>query len=287
MRPSLESLRILAECVKSGSFAAAAESLFLTPAAVSLRIRTLEKELGKELFVRRGPRVTPTGAALALARRIDGAVAEIDSALSEFQDARPVIRVTAPPSFASRWLAPRLAGFRSAHPGMAIELDAAMDVRSKDAFDVAIRTGGGSWPDLTARPLFPVDLTPMLSPGMAGDEGLVRASDLERLVLLPHPAWPRWLDEAGSANGRSFRYAAIEYPNHEFNAEAAMAGEGVALLPRSLFGSLLADRKLVAPFDHASSDEWHFALLHDGETRRGPVAFVEWLCSEAALPKSQ
>ena len=286
MRPSLESLRILAECVRSGSFAAAAESLFLTPAAVSLRIRTLERELGKALFVRRGPKVTPTSAALALAARVDRAIGEIDFALGEFHSAGPLIRITAPPSFASRWLVPRLVRFQSDYPDVAIELDVSMDVRSKDAFDVAVRTGAGSWPGFDARALFPVDLTPMLSPALADRCHLVQASDLAGLVLLPHPAWPQWLRETGGANDLPLRYSTIEYPNHEFNADAAVGGEGVALLPRSLFATLLEDRKLSAPFDHVVAEDWHFALLHDGETRQEPRAFVAWLCAEAGLDHS-
>jgi LysR family glycine cleavage system transcriptional activator len=69
MRPSLESLRVLEACVSAGSFARAAERLFLTPAAVSLRIRTLEAELGQPLFIRAGRRVVPTAAASVLANR--------------------------------------------------------------------------------------------------------------------------------------------------------------------------------------------------------------------------
>jgi LysR family glycine cleavage system transcriptional activator len=83
-RPSLESLRVLGECVRLGSFAAAAETLLLTPAAVSMRMRTLEQELGKALFVRKGPRVTPTDDAIALVARVDRALGEIDLALDAF-----------------------------------------------------------------------------------------------------------------------------------------------------------------------------------------------------------
>jgi LysR family glycine cleavage system transcriptional activator len=286
MRPSLESLRTLAECVRVGSFAAAAETLFLTPAAISLRIRTLERDLGKILFVRSGPRVTPTNAAIALAARIDRAMDEIDAALGEFRGARPLIRVTAPPSFASRWLAPRVAQYQSDNPDVAIELDVSTDLRSRDTFDVAVRTGAGVWPGLRAQALFPVDLTPMLSPALAGDRRFARPSDLLKFALLPHPDWPQWFHEAGDVDEGQFRYAAIEYPSHELNAEAALAGEGVALLPRSLFQPLLARRKLVAPFDHVLAEaDWHFALLHDRETRPEPATLVAWLQAQAQLDR--
>jgi len=286
MRPSLESLRTLAECVRLGSFAAAAESLFLTPAAVSLRIRTLERELGKALFVRTGPRVTPTDAAVALAARIDRAMAEIDDALGEFLGARPVVRMTAPPSFASRWLAPRVAQYQSEHPGVAIELDVSTDVRGRGTFDVAVRTGEGLWPGLAAHPLFPVDLTPMLSPALAADHRLASSADLLQFALLPHPHWPRWLREAGCADDRQARYGAIEYPSHELNADAALAGEGVALLPRSLFRGLVEQGRLAAPFDHVLAEaDWHFAVLHEGETRPEPAEVVAWLTAQVALDR--
>ena len=281
-RPSLESLRILGECVRSGSFAAAAQTLFLTPAAVSLRIRTLEQDLGKPLFVRRGPRATATDDALALAARIDHALGDIDLALEAFRGARPVIRVTAPPTFASHWLAPRLERYQADNPRIAIELDVSTDLRSRSDFDIAVRTGGGPWPGWISHPLFPVDLTPMLRPDLVARHRLVRPADLERLILLPHPDWPLWLGEAGAPAGGRFRFGAVDYPSHELNANSALAGQGVALLPRSLFKPMLDDGRLVAPFEHALVDaDWHFALLREEETRPGPADFVAWLVSQA------
>lgn len=281
-RPSLESLRILAECVRSGSFAAAAETLFLTPAAVSLRIRTLEQDLGKPLFVRRGPRATATQDAIALATGIDRALGDIDLALDTFHHARPVIRITAPPTFASRWLAPRVEQYQADHPGAAIELDVSTDLRSGNGFDIAVRTGSGLWPGWTSHPLFPVDLTPMLPPDQTARHRLVEPADLARLILLPHPDWPRWLRQAGAPDEHRFQFAAVDYPSHDLNADAALAGKGVALLPRSLFQPMLDNGRLVAPFAHALVDaDWHFALLHAAETRREPADLVAWLLSQA------
>jgi len=281
-RPSLESLRILGECVRSGSFAAAAQTLFLTPAAVSLRIRTLEQDLGKPLFVRRGPRATATDDAIALAARVDRALDDIDLALKAFHDARPVIRITAPPSFASHWLAPRLERYQADNPRIAIELDVSTDLRSGSGFDVAIRTGGGPWPGWTSHRLFPVDLTPMLRPDLVARHRIVQPSDLERLILLPHPDWPLWLSEAGAPADRRFQFGTVDYPSHELNANAALAGQGAALLPRSLFKPMVDDGRLAAPFDHALADaDWHFALLHEREVRQEPADLVAWLLSEA------
>lgn len=278
-RPSLESLRVLGECVRAGSFAAAAETLFLTPSAVSLRIRTLEEELGKALFVRRGPRITPTKDATALAARVDRAVDEIDLALSAFHHARPIIRITAPPTFASRWLAPRIELYQDDNPAIAIDLDVSTDLRSREGFDIAVRTGRGPWPGWKAHPLFPVDLTPMHAADFTPP--LRSVPDLTNCILLPHPDWARWLAEAG-AQDLGFRYSNIEYPSHGLNAESALAGKGVALLPRRLFKSMLDTGRLIAPFDHVLTEtDWHFALLHEGETRPELIAFLAWIRQQA------
>lgn len=279
-RYSLESLRVLAECVRSGTFAGAAATLFLTPAAVSLRIRTLELELGKRLFVRRGRRVTPTADAIRLAGQVEDALGYIDLALDAFIQARPAIRITAPPSLASRWLAKRVEQYQDDHPGIAIELDVSPDLRSKDDFDVALRTGSGPWSGWRAHALFPVDLTPMLSADLARRHPVRVVGDLADLSLLAHPDWMRWLQEAGASDQR-FRFSSLEYPSHELNADAALAGKGVALLPRRLFLSALEDGRLTAPFEHTiTNPHWHFALLHEGETRPAPIALVSWLQSQ-------
>ena len=281
MRPSLESLRILATCVEAGSFARAAESLFLTPAAVSLRIRTLEAELDQPLFIRAGKRVIPTPAATLLARRVDQSLAGIAEALEEFHAATPLIRVTAPPTFASRWLAPRLAHYKAAG-GQGIELDVSTDLRDPDAFDVAIRTGGGGWSGFVEHPLTPVEVTPMLAPSLLGSNRLASPLALEDFELLPHPDWETWFRQAGHPMPQGLRFAAVEYPTHELNANAALAGAGVALLSPSLFAPLLAEGRLVAPFACVlKGPAWHFALMRSDDTRPAPQHFCTWLCEEA------
>lgn len=281
MRPSLESLRILEACISAGSFARAAERLFLTPAAVSLRIRTLEAELDQALFIRAGRRVIPTPAATLLADRVREALAGISEALDEFHAAPPLLRVTAPPTFAARWLAPRLSRYH-AQGGLGIELDVSTDMRDPDEFDVAIRTGEGGWAGLEEYPLTPVEVTPMLAPSLLGTRSLSAPEELADFALLPHPDWEPWFAQTGSTTPRGLRFASVDYPTHELNANAALAGAGVALLSPSLFRSLLSEGRLVAPFACVlSGPAWHFALLRSDDTRPAPRHFRAWLCEQA------
>ena len=281
MRPSLESLRILEACISAGSFARAAERLFLTPAAVSLRIRTLEAELNQPLFVRAGRRVIPTDAASALANRVREALDGINEALDEFQASAPLLKVTAPPTFAARWLAPRLAQY-TVSSGIGIELDVSTDIRNREAFDVAIRTGSGGWAGLQEHRLAPVEVTPMLAPSLLRTRALSVPEELAGFVLLPHPDWDLWFAEAGSNVPDNLRFAGIDYPTHELNANAAVAGVGIALLSPSLFRPLLAEGLLIAPYSCVlRGPAWHYALMRTDETRPAPQNFCTWLCEQA------
>lgn len=276
--PSLESLRILVACVAGGGFTAAARALCLTPAAVSLRIRTLEADLGTVLFVRSGPRVEPTDAAQTLAGRLREGFDSIERAVEAFRGTVPPLRVTAPPSFAARWLVPRLPAYQTSPDAVRIEVDASAELRPATAFDVAVRTGRDGWPGLEATPLSPVEATPMLSPALAASVTLAGPADLARLPLLPHPDWQHWFAQACGDGVPALRFAAIEFATHELNAGAALDGQGVALLSPLLYAPLLAEGRLVRPFAcQLSGPDWHHALVRAGERRPAVLGFRSWL----------
>jgi LysR family glycine cleavage system transcriptional activator len=264
-------------CVSAGSFAGAADRLALTPAAVSLRIRTLEAELGQALFTRVGRRAVPTPAAVALASLVRHALDGVTDALDEFQATIAPLRVTVPPTFASRWLAPRLPGYR-APGGAAIELDISSDVRDPAAFDVAIRTGRGGWDGLDEYALTPVDVTPMVAPALLGSRTLVEPEDLAGFDLLPHPDWGKWFARAERPMPSDLRFVGVDYSIFELIANAAVNGLGVALVSPTLFRPLLDAGLLVAPLDTVlKGPDWYFALIREGDRRPAPRNFCDWL----------
>ena len=278
--PSLESLRVLEACVRHGSFTNAAAELRITPAAVSARIRNLEADLGATLFERRGPHVTATKTASALAAKVAAALGLIHTALGECRAAAPQLRLTAPPSFATRWLAPRLGHFHALQDAPKVALDVSSDVRDPRSFDVAIRTGEGPWPDFEAIRLFPVEATPMMHPSLAHE--LRTPADLARITLIPHPDWPRWFAQAGFGKTRLV-LGDDDYPTHEIDAAAALAGAGAALLSPILYADLLREGRLVQPFAHTLvGPAWHYALLQRSDERPGVARFAQWLLNEAA-----
>lgn len=275
--PALESLRVLEAGARHANFTRAAAELGVTPAAVSLRIRDLEAELGVKLFRRSGPIVIPTEAGAALAGRVAQALGLIRSAVEDCRGAAAPLRVTAVPTFAMRWLTPRLAAYHALPGAVPIELDVSAELR--EGFDITIRTGPGGWPGFEATALMPVEATPMLSPALAA--GLSSPADLAALPLLPHDGWRRWFREAG-VEAPALRFYADDYPTHELDAAAAIEGAGVALLSPRLFGALLRDGKLVQPFPQVIRGPGaHYLLLRPGEARPAVLRFRDWLVEEA------
>ncbi|MBW8723951.1 MAG: LysR family transcriptional regulator [Inquilinus limosus] len=282
--PALDSLRFLEAGVRHANFTRAAAELGVTPAAVSLRIRDLEAELGVTLFRRSGPAVTPTEAGAALAGRVARALGLLRAAVEECRGAAEPLRVTAVPTFAMRWLTPRLAAYHALPDAVPIRLDVSAELRPADGFDIAIRTGTGDWPGFEAAALMPVEATPMLSPALAA--GLSSPADLTALRLLPHDGWQRWFREAG-VEAPALRFYADDYPTHELDAAAAIEGAGVALLSPRLFAPLLRDGKLVQPFPHViRGPAAHHLLLRPGEARPAVLRFRDWLQDEARRPDS-
>lgn len=280
--PPLESLRFVEACVRHGNFTRAAEELGVTATAVSLRMRDLEAELGAKLFRRSGPRIAPTEAAVALAGRIGEALDLIRSAVEEFGSAGQALRVTAAPTFAMRWLTPRLGRYHALPGAVPIKLDVSADVRGADAFDVAIRTGLGDWDGYQAIALFPVEATPMLAPVLEQERRLSSPEDLAALPLLPYDDWPRWFAEAG-VTPPPLQFYADDYPTHELDATAAMEGAAVALLSPTLFAAQLREGKLIQPFPHVlRGPAQHFLLLKEGETRPAVLRFRDWLVGAAS-----
>jgi LysR family glycine cleavage system transcriptional activator len=280
--PALDSLRFLEASVRHANFTRAAAELGVTPAAVSLRIRDLEAELGVTLFRRSGPAVTPTEAGTALAGRVARALGLLRAAVEECRGTAEPLRVTAVPTFAMRWLTPRLAAYHALPDAVPIRLDVSAELRPADGFDIAVRTGSGDWPGFEATVLMQVEATPMLSPALAA--GLSSPADLIALRLLPHDGWQRWFREAG-VEAPALRFYADDYPTHELDAAAAIEGAAVALLSPRLFAPLLRDGKLVQPFPHViRGPAAHHLLLRPGEARPAVLRFRDWLEDEARRP---
>lgn len=272
--PPLESLRVLAACVRHRSFSRAARELGLTPAAVSSRMRALEGQIGVTLFQRHGPRLTVSDPGVALAEEIDAALALMQSAVSRSQGAQRAIRVTCAPTFASRWLVPRLAEYHASTGAQPITLDATATLLGPAQFDVAIRSGAGPWRGFSAARLLPELGTPMLSPSLLRKKKRVSVERLLEIPLIPDSRWAEWFELAGQSNAKP-SFAATRFPTYELEALAAARGIGVALLSPVLFGEMCRQGELIAPFDTVVEGPASYWALWP-EKAETPH-FVKWL----------
>lgn len=283
--PFLNGVRAFEAAARAGSFAGAAEELHVSPAAVSRMVKLLEERLGLPLFERAANRLTLTAAG----RSYQAGLTPILDSLADLTDRvtalgrRRVLTVGVGPTFAIRWLIPRLAGFRRLAP----EVDVRMTTGGQSApFDpdwsCGITLGDGGWPDLAAEPLFAADLLPVCSPALARE--LASPADLQPASLLrvAHAPedWPRWLGAAGlgaiAAAGPEF-----EYYGHAL--QAAVDGVGVAMGIRPYVDDDLAAGRLVAPFALTVSKgkRWYLVYRRTRVGDPGFDAFRAWMLAAA------
>ncbi len=199
--PSLRNLQVFEAAARHQSFREAADALFLTHGAVGKQIKALETELGVELFARIGRRVVLTSHGRRLLIAMSEALERISETVGELQQEsrHPADRlpVTVVPSFATRWLLPRLKDFHERHPEVTVELVptvATLDLSAKH-IPLGIRMGQGSWSGLEAERLTTEELFPVAAPdgieGFATLPGSVHDM-LSYPLLNPYDEWERW-----------------------------------------------------------------------------------------------
>lgn len=305
--PPLGALRAFESAARHLSFKKAAEELHVTPAAISLQIKALEGYLGLSLFRRltRALEVTPQG--LVMLPKIREAFECLAAAVETTrQSSDGALIVNAPPSFASRWLVPRLPHFSAAHPDVDLHLsssadtvdrrgetavfgEALVDPRSA-ASEVAIRYGTGNYPGYRVEKIFAPDCLPVCSPRLPTPERpLATPADLARHVLIhdetigdeDHLAyWAQWLSSAGVETVDAQR--GPHFSNAVLAVEAALDGQGVALALRPLVEADVAAGRLIVPFDIAVPSPYaYFLVMAEAVAERSSVAaFRTWLHSE-------
>ena len=286
--PPLPAVRVFEAAARLGNFTRAAEELGMTQAAVSYQIKLLEERVGAPLFIRQARRVILTDVGAALASPATEAFALLAEA---YQSARGGaagrLSISTMQTFASNWLSERLGSFQRAYPNIAVSLDTSsrMIDLTKEDMDIGIRVGAGNWPGLTAHYLFNADYAPMLSPKLAESVGGIREpSDLYKLPILGHtdPWWSVWFRAAG-ADYRPER--AIPGPalgSQFYEAVAAAAGHGVAILTKNLYRAYLADGRLIQPLPIDGSDGHDYWLVYAINRRNAPKIklFKDWLLTE-------
>jgi LysR family glycine cleavage system transcriptional activator len=286
--PPLTALRAFEAAARHGSFARAADELAVTQAAISHQVRELEDWLGVPLFTRlhRGVRLSDAGERYlqSLTSAFDE-MAQATSAVLE-DSASSTLTVSAEPSFAARWLLPRLASFRERHPDIELDLDPSSDLVDfrSEAVDVAVRYGPGDWPEVETQRLIDIVAFPVCSPAlMKGEHRLREPRDLRHHALLHDDTtdgWREWLALAGLSEVDGTR--GYRFRDSVLTLDAAAAGQGVALGDNLLCAADLAAGRLVRPFADPVAPCHAYWLVAPAAHRERPgvAAFWDWLAQE-------
>jgi len=295
--PPLKSLQVFEAAGRHLSFTEAAQELNVTPGAVSQQIRLLEEFIEIKLFKRMNRTIILTDAGQLFLPMISAGFEQFSEALNQLQRTRSdgPLTITSAPSFVSKWLIPRLARFKALHPHIDVRIDTSdrlVDFMHED-IDVGIRFGNGVYPELETVFLFSFDLIPVCSPALMNQgNGLRKVSDLKNFTLLHSnydeldtgwPDWAMWLkvvdaEDVDSSHGIFFNQSDLLF-------QAAMEGQGVALLASVMADPEIAAGNLVQPFTARLPVKLNYHLVTSPHKARiaKVAAFREWVLEESAF----
>jgi LysR family glycine cleavage system transcriptional activator len=290
--PSLNGLKAFEASARHLNFRLAAEELGVTQAAVAQKVRGLEAELGVQLFER-----LPRTLALTSAGRGYGAdirrAFEILSSATENLKPQPVkLTVSTTPTFASKWLIPRLPELTRRYPALDLHIQATerMSNFQADGVDLAVRYGRPPFgPGLAAELLFEQEIIAVCSPLLLEQHGRPRTpQQLEDYTLLhdAHNFWPEFIEQHIGKTEAAFKGISFNQTSHAI--EAAIAGQGITLANRDFVSRDLQDGRLIQAIDGSLRGRSDFYLVWPRYRKSAELTtLVGWILSEAGAVQTQ
>jgi LysR family glycine cleavage system transcriptional activator len=286
--PPLNELAAFEAIARHLSFTKASKELFLTPGAVSQRLRQLEERLGAQLVVRTRASVQLTSEGVRYLEIVRDALSKLANASESVSAVARTkrLRLGVMPAFANNWLINRLRAFYEQYPDIDVEIQSAIAMAKVEAgeVDIGIRWGKGGWSGLEQTKLFPDELLAVCSKTYLKKVGPLRGpADLKSAVLLRNAMqpWKPWFDKAGldwrePGRGPLFSESTLAL-------QAAVDSQGVALGRRMLVQQLIDQGSLVQVFDISASIEEAFYIVYLKASLARPEvsAFLNWIKSMA------
>jgi LysR family glycine cleavage system transcriptional activator len=286
--PSLNSLRSFEAAGRNLSITRAAEELAVTQAAVSHQVKALENHLGVKLFRRLPRQLILTAAGDQLLPVVSESLDRISQTVEAIRKNACVesLTVRLAPSFAAKWLSPKLGSFVSAHPAISLAFkhsNEPTDFERTD-IDLAITYGHGQWRDLVVEKILSLDFFPVCAPGYVRDAHPLTDIDNLRHYTLLHDAsydnWAAWLNLAGAGLVDARHGTILDDTN--VLIQAALDGQGIALGSGIFVADLLESGRLVRLFDVALEDNYaYYIVCPESHLQRPAVsAFRQWILAE-------
>ena len=296
MKPNLtplNALRAFEAVSRHRSFSKAAEELLVTQGAISRQVKKLEDALQMKLLQRTHPQLSLTESGERLFHPLSAAFASIDQTIAMMASKRGVLRLQVAPTFAIRWLMPRISSFAADSKSLDVRITTALRYHEFDthSFDAGILYGNGSWPGMRALCLSLECLTPVCSPNLhLGTNPIRTISDLRHHTLLhtttvDNRDWRLWLEAVGSREIDWRQGPAFE--TLDLSVRAAEAGFGVSIGDLSLIADDIHEGRLVAPFEQKlmSGRGIYFVYPIRSERNSGVIEFSEWLKANSPIAK--
>ncbi len=282
--PPLHAVRAFVAAARHQSFTRAAVELHVTHGAVSRQVKALETHLGVALFERLTRQVVLTAEGQAFFASAAAALSQIGAAATALMARAPVraVRINVRPSFAVRWLIPRLPAFVAQYPGIEPQVVTSTAVPSKavDGFDVAIRRGLQGWPSsIEVKPFLEDEVQVVGAPSLFELRGVGAPPALAAHVLLSARTrksdWDDWQRAVGLV--RLKPAGRLQFDHLHLVLQAALDGLGVAMGPTSLVAQDLAQGRLLSPLPHLRMplERYYYGLAPDA--RPEAQFFTEWL----------
>jgi len=293
--PPLNAIKAFEAAARLGSFTRAAEELNVTHGAVSRQIRLLEDWLGARLFLRTSRNAVPTRAGTDLLAEAGPALDRLATAALRLQrggQTYGLLHISALPTFAMRWLIPRLPEFQREHPSLELQIVTASTPAEQFSMGAdVILSGPSRQPGWVASRFLAEMYLPLLSPNLMKERSLRAPADLGQHTLL-HAAtrrelWRRWLTAAGVTDLRPARNQVFEH--FYFAIQAAIEGLGVVIGPLALVGEELHEGRLVAPIrEPVLRTRGYFVYAPDTSSAAPAViALRQWLVGAGRLAETQ
>lgn len=285
--PSLAALRAFEAAARLQSFSKAARELNVTHAAIAHHVRGLEAEFSESLIVRQGRGVAVTSAGQQLAQHLHNGFSVIADGVEDLRartEQRP-LNIAVTPAFASNWLMPRIGEFWAMHPEITVNISPGIgmvDLR-KDGFDLAIRYGNGSWPNLSSELLTDGDFWVVSHPDLIKERTVSCLPDVADLpwVMESHMLERRDIVERAGVDFETVKLTLLN--TNGLVLSAAAAGLGVTVQPKSLVERQIAAGELVKICELNQADLGYYIVTLPDRHPKGLRAFQKWLRASASV----
>jgi len=280
----LNALRVFEAVARLQNFTRAAEELGMTQTAVSYQIKLLEEHLGDTVFIRKPRALQLTETGVQMLPKVSEAFALLTDAITTARHAAgETLEIQSPPTFASHWLSRHLGDFQQTAPHLNVRLTRTMGHARNDLpSDIAIHIGSKPWDGLVCHRIMTLKYTPMLHPRLAESiGGIHKPADLLKLPWISDTKdiWTGWFDALGLDPNRIRHVNLNTFGALDLQANAAIAGHGVAMLSPFFFAEELSAGRLIQPFNDSIGDGKSYWLAYPQNRRNAPkiLAFKAWI----------